>query len=83
MNATRRNRERSDVVTSMINRLKEKLPYVREDVFEEIEREARTEHGGRDCYVYAPPKISEQKREQVDALIGYGVPRRTAYRKAG
>jgi hypothetical protein len=83
MNATRRNRERSDVVTSMINRLKEKLPYVREDVFEEIEKEARTEHGGRDCYVYAPPKISEQKRDQVEALIGYGVPRRTAYRKAG
>jgi hypothetical protein len=83
MNATRRNRERSDVVTSMIKRLKEKLPYVREDVFEEIEKEARSEHGGRDCYVYAPPKMSEQKREQVEALIGYGVPRRTAYRKAG
>ena len=83
MNATRRSRERRDVVASMIKRMREKLPYVKEDVFEEIEKEARSEHGGRDCYIYAPPKITDEKRSQVDALIDHGVPRRTAYRKAG
>jgi hypothetical protein len=43
----------------------------------------RQEEGGREHYVYAAPKITDQKRDQAHVLMDMGVPRATAYRKAG
>lgn len=82
MNARRR-RERRDIVTAMIERLRQMQPSFSEDLAHQLEMQIRQEEGGREHYVYGPPKITDQKRDQAHALMDMGVPRATAYRKAG
>ena len=82
MNARRR-AERRDIVTAMIERLRQMQPSFSEDLAHQLEMQIRRDEGGREHYVYAAPKITTQKREQVCALMDMGVSRRTAYRKAG
>lgn len=82
MNARRR-RERRDIVTAMIERLRQMQPSFSEDLANQLEMQIRREQGGREHYVYVPPRITDQKRHQAHALMDMGVPRATAYRKAG
>lgn len=82
MNARRR-AERRDIVTAMIERLRQMQPSFSEDLANQLEMQIRREQGGREHYVYAAPKITDQKRDQAQALMDMGVPRATAYRKAG
>ena len=82
MNAQRK-RERRDIVTAMIERLRQMEPTFSEDMAHQLEMQIRRDEGGREHYVYAAPKITEHKRDQAHALMDMGVPRATAYRKAG
>lgn len=81
MTARHRNTARRDVVSAMIERLRETQPAVGADALIEIENQIRAEFGGRREYVYRPPRRDESQRAATRELIAFGVPVSTAFRK--